>query len=65
MMCCGGRNRPNPTPGAAVDCGGATRTFAPDAYVIAVKGGLDLCAIAGTGLDGMVTRLDVLRALGR
>jgi len=65
MMCCGGKNRPNPSQGTTVDCNGQEVRFEPRAYVIAVKNSMDLCSFTGTGADGLVTYLDVERALGR
>ena len=66
-MCCGGgplKMPPRREP--YVDCpDGATRTFAADAWLIAQKNGVVPCSLTGTGLEGLVTRRDVLRALGR
>jgi len=65
-MCCGGgRRRPEPGHEPHADCAGARKDFQADAWLIAVKNGLDLCSIHGSGAGGLVLRGDVERALGR
>lgn len=64
MGCCGDR-KPLPQDGPYVDCPDGRKMFAPDAYVIAQKFGLNMCGITGTGKDGKVLRQDVNRVLGR
>jgi len=65
-MCCGGGSgstlKSPPKREPYVVCGGADKVFAPDAYVIVVKFGIDPCSVPGTGLDGIVTRMDAERA---
>ena len=59
-MCCGGKVAPVREPN--IVCNGVAKFFAPGAWVIARKFGLDLCSIPGTGRKGLVTRYDVERA---
>lgn len=59
-MCCGAKVAPK-TGGPTVQCQDGEKQFAPDAWVIAGKFGLDKCAIPGTGRGGLVTRYDVTR----
>ena len=65
-MCCGGgRRRPDPIGEPNVNCDGTIVVFMPDAHLLAVRLGLDLCSITPTGRGGkIVNRMDVLRAKG-
>lgn len=56
-MCCGAKIAPVREP--SIVCDGEPRDFAPDAWVIAQKFGIDPCSIPGTGRNGLVTRWDV------
>jgi len=66
-MCCGGTSAKLKSPPARepyVNCGGTVKTYAPDAWVIVQKFGINPCSVAGTGMDGLVTRQDAERAKG-
>ena len=63
MGCCGGGPRPlNPAREPRVRCGDEWKTFAPVAWVIVEKFGIDPCSVTGTGKGGLVLRADAERA---
>ncbi len=66
MGCCGGGSgqtlKSPPAREPYKECGGKVKTFAPDAWVILNKFGIDPCSVPGTGQDGLVTRMDAERA---
>ena len=65
MGCCGGTTatlKQPPRREPYVQCDGEFKTFAPDAWIIVRRKGLDPCSVTGTGLDGLVTRQDAERA---
>jgi hypothetical protein len=68
MGCCGGGSgqtlKVPPRREPYVQCDGEFVTFAPDAWIIVRKAGLDPCSVTGTGFEGLVTRQDAIRARG-